>query len=152
MEFALVLPMLLLIFLGVVDLGRLIFASSEVANAAREGVRTAIVNQNLSDIRERTAQQAISLGIPTAAPNGCPTLGGPTTDSAGTCVVFDDPPAMTTNCGTPYVGCVAVVTVKYTFRPITPIVSAFVSSIPVVSQSEQPIESLCTGAGACPIP
>ena len=47
-EFALVLPVLLVILLGTVDAGRLIFAYNSVSNAAREGGRTAIVNQTPS--------------------------------------------------------------------------------------------------------
>jgi Flp pilus assembly protein TadG len=39
LEFALVLPMLLIVLFGVLDLGRIFFASISLTNAAREGVR-----------------------------------------------------------------------------------------------------------------
>lgn len=42
-EFALVLPMLLTLILGIFDFGRLFFAYTEVANAAREGSRYGMV-------------------------------------------------------------------------------------------------------------
>ena len=39
MEFALVLPILVLVLFGVLDLGRVFFATISLTNAAREGVR-----------------------------------------------------------------------------------------------------------------
>ena len=47
-EFALVLPIFLLIVFGVFELGRAVFAYNTVANAAREGARVAAVNQIVS--------------------------------------------------------------------------------------------------------
>ena len=64
-EFALIFPVLMLILLGVVDLGRGVYAYAAVSNAAREGGRTAIVNQYLPDIVSRAAAQATALGIST---------------------------------------------------------------------------------------
>lgn len=43
-EFALVLPLFLLILIGMVDVGRAIWANNSVANAAREAARYAIVH------------------------------------------------------------------------------------------------------------
>lgn len=43
-EFALTLPLLLLIMVGVLDLGRLSFAAMTVTNAAREGARYGAAN------------------------------------------------------------------------------------------------------------
>lgn len=43
-EFALVLPLFLLIIIGMVDVGRAIWANNSVANAAREAARYAIVH------------------------------------------------------------------------------------------------------------
>ena len=150
-EFALVFPILFLVLMGVIDVGRLIYAANQVSDAAREGVRTAIVNQNASDIRTRAAQQATGLAVPTLAPSGCPSLGGQPTSAAGVCVAFDDPPSLGTNCGTIYVGCVAVVTVKASWTPITPIISSLMGPINVSSTSRQAVESLCTSA-SCRIP
>lgn len=148
-EFALVLPLLVLMFMSVFDFGRYVFAANDVANAAREGARTAIVNQNLADIRERAAAQAISVAIPSGAPASCPA------SPAGVCVSFEEPGSVTASpqpsaCPTPLqVGCNAVVTVTYTYTPITPVISNIVKSIPIDSTAVQPIEHLCTGAG-CP--
>jgi len=43
-EFALVLPVFLLIVFAIIDLGRVIWATDDLANAAREGARYASVN------------------------------------------------------------------------------------------------------------
>jgi len=43
-EFALVLPLLLLLIIGIIDFGRALFVYSEVSNAAREAVRYGAVN------------------------------------------------------------------------------------------------------------
>ena len=81
MEFALVLPIFLLIVFGVFDLGRGVFAYNTVANAAREGARVAAVNQIVTSpdcneskpvedpsnahwsVKTCAADSAISLGI-----------------------------------------------------------------------------------------
>src|SRR6478752_6450005 len=42
-EFAIVLPVLFLVVAGIVDFGRAYFGQIELANAAREGVRAAVV-------------------------------------------------------------------------------------------------------------
>ena len=49
-EFALILPILLILMLGIVDFGRAIFAYNAVSNGARSGARVAIVNQDIDDI------------------------------------------------------------------------------------------------------
>ena len=49
-EFALVLPVLILLLVGIFDFGRAVYAFNTVNNAAREGVRLAIVDQNCDAI------------------------------------------------------------------------------------------------------
>lgn len=147
-EFALVLPLILLLIMGVIDFGRGIFAFNEVSNAAREGGRTGIVNQTLTDIRARAAEQAIALGIPTAAPASCPALGGPPPAAAGICVVILDPDGTTGACTTtPAIGCLVVVSVKTTFTALTPIIGNIVGPRPLSSTTKQVIEATCNGAG-----
>jgi Flp pilus assembly protein TadG len=151
-EFAIILPVMLLMFMGVWDLGRGIFAYNEVSNAAREAARTGIVNQNPNDIAGRAAQQALSLGLSsTPAPtNKCPSPDGPTFLDSGTCVNFlkDD---LSTDCSSSLsVGCVVDVTVKYSYTPITPIISNIIGSLTLTSTSREAIESVCQGAG-CPV-
>jgi len=74
-EFALILPVFVLVLAGIFDGGRLVFAYHTVNNAAREGGREATVNQTLADIQARAAQHAVALDVtsPTSMSiTGCP--------------------------------------------------------------------------------
>src|SRR5450759_2474361 len=82
-EFALVLPLLVLLFMGVFDFARGIYAYNAISDAARAGTRTAIVNQNNQDIVNRASAQAIGLGITTVPAGSCPPTG-----SNGICVRY----------------------------------------------------------------
>lgn len=146
-EFSLILPLILLILFGVFDFGRAIYAYNTVSNAAREGGRTAIVNQTPQEIRDRASQQATALGIDSTS-TSCPPSG-----SSGVCVEFKNA-ALTAACAPANLGCVAVITVKYSMTPLTPIISAFIGTIPISARTQQTIESLCTTSGTviCPVP
>ena len=61
-EFAIVLPVLLIILLAVFDVGRLVFAYNDITNAARNGARVAIVDQTANKARD-TAISSAGLGL-----------------------------------------------------------------------------------------
>src|SRR5262245_42155633 len=52
-EFALVFPIIVLLFMAMFDMGRAVFVYNGLTNAAREGVRLAIVNQDKDLILQR---------------------------------------------------------------------------------------------------
>jgi Flp pilus assembly protein TadG len=80
-EFALALPLILLLIMGTIDFGRAIYSYVTINNASRMGTRTAIVNQYEPAVRQRAADQATALRIdPTAS---C------TLASSGFCVAFE---------------------------------------------------------------
>ena len=140
-EFALVIPLILLLFMAFFDFARAIYAYTAVSNAAREGGRTSIVNQYAADIESRASVQATALGIPAS----CPGAGLP-----GVCVSYA-PPDATVTC--PAIACLASVTVTYRFAPLTPIISTIWPSITLASTTKVPVESVCTtGPNSCPIP
>ena len=145
-EFALVIIVALFLLMGVIDIGRAIYGMNAMGNAARMGVRTAIVNQYGPDVRQRAADQAVGLGID-ASGTGCPS---PTTDTA-VCFGIRNPVDSAACTDNPPIGCLAVVEVRYTFRPITPLITVLVPIIPLSSTSKQPIESPCSTSG-CPVP
>ena len=148
-EFALIFPIFVILLMLFFDFGRAIFAYNNVSNAARLGGRTAIVNQVVADIRARAAAQAIGLAIPTSDPLlNCPANGGPPGSAvpAGICVKILERDMVTT-CSPVRIGCVAVVSVKYTFRPNTPVIGNIISSIPVSYTTKQTIEATCDGGG-----
>jgi Flp pilus assembly protein TadG len=141
-EFALVLPVLMLVILGIFDLGHGVYAYNTVAGAARTGARVAAVNQiadstdcsnnrpivNVADphwsIRRCASDAALSLGV------------SPTDVS----VSYYPPPGSTFSCAPLHVGCIARVTVRYQFDAITPVISRIVGTINMDQTSEMPIE------------
>ena len=63
-EFALMLPVLMLILLGALDLGRVYNAYVAIANASREGARYGMTNPSKTDsIKTFTQQEASASGI-----------------------------------------------------------------------------------------
>lgn len=72
-EFAIVLPILLLFLAGIIDFGRAMYTQAIVTNAAREGARAAVVNANAS---ARATAAATPLTVAVAA-GTCPAVGGP---------------------------------------------------------------------------
>ena len=147
-EFALILPLLMLIMLATVDLGRAVYAYNSVANAAREAVRTAIINQDWQTIRDRASQQATGLGIKTTEPSDkCPTPGSPTLDSdGGTCIWFRTAD-LSDNCTPAEINCNAVVSVAWPYHPLTPIVGNIVGTITISATSTEAIENVCPRSG-----
>ena len=117
-EFALVVPILLLIVFGVVDFGRAIYAFNTIGNAARTAGRVAIVSQTPSSIQSAAINQAVALGIPTT----------------GVTISHDLCPSSYS------IGCIVSVTVTYAFHPITPVVGQIWQSISMSSTTALPIE------------
>jgi hypothetical protein len=73
-EMALLLPVLLLISLVTIDLGRGIYYYSAIYNAAREGARYGIINpEDISGIKQKTVDMAVGVNLQasdvTIAPN-----------------------------------------------------------------------------------
>src|SRR5690348_2938556 len=109
-EFALILPVLVLIFMGIVDFGRAIYAYNAVSNAAREGARTGIVDQRMTSGTYNAAIEAA---------NQATALGLTASDPTQVLVTF---PNTSGTCGTVTVGCPVRVRVQYQFNAITPII------------------------------
>lgn len=137
-EFALILPIFLVVLLGIFDGGRLVFAYNTVNNAAREAGREATVNQTLADIQARGANHAVALDL---SPGAVQVSYLPTTTTP--CVVGQ--PQITT--------CLAVVLVTYDYSAATPIISALVGPITVTGEVRFPVEFNCVDGGGvdCPL-
>lgn len=65
-EFALLIPVLMLVLLGIMEFGWLTFNQLTVANAAREGARMAAVGKTTSTIQARVINQAKPVAVTTA--------------------------------------------------------------------------------------
>ena len=140
-EFALILPVFILILVGLFDAGRLVFAYHTVNNAAREGGREATVNQTLADIQARAAQHAVALDIPAA--DVFVDFRLPTTPN--------DEDSCDSAIGTQEIyGCLAVVRVTYDYVAATPIIGALIGPMSVTGEVRFPVEFNCVGPG-CPL-
>jgi len=78
-EFALVLPILLLLFLGIIEFSFLLFNKAVITNAAREGARAGIVQRI-----PRVPPTDIETAVDTYCFNHLITFGGPTTPTVET--------------------------------------------------------------------
>jgi Flp pilus assembly protein TadG len=135
-EFALVFPLFVLILFGLIDIGRAVFAYNEITNAAREGTRVAIVNQDVPTIEDRIAGQATAV-----AANQCVFFleadSTFNTCSKGTATPADECPTV------PAVGCLAHVEVWTDFTPITPLLGTLIGPMTLTANSESAIEFVC---------
>jgi Flp pilus assembly protein TadG len=129
-EMALILPVLLLIFMGIIDFGRAIYAYNAVSNAAREGARLGIVDQRVTsgtyNAAVEAANQATALGIDPTDPNQV-------------LVTFPNTGGV---CPTISVGCPVSVRVQYQFSALTPIIGRIIGPITVGSTTQLPMERI----------
>ena len=126
-EFALVIPVFLLLMMGILDFGRAILAYNTLSNAARDGARVAIVDQSVTGsvpaAAQEAADQATGLGLD---------------PSADVDVVYTDPVGAA--CPSHALGCTASVTARYPFVAITPIIGQIVGPIALEATTSLPIE------------
>jgi len=103
-EFALILPLLALLILGLFDLGMAVYTQNLIANASREGARTGILlAQDDNAIRTRVRTAAPGLNLPNSQIQISPAF--PRT--------FNQP---------------ITVTVSYTYTTITPLIGQIVGN------------------------
>jgi Flp pilus assembly protein TadG len=94
-EFALLLPMLLLLVFGLIDFGRALNAQITLTQAAREGARLAALGQSTAAVSSATQTAATGLSAVSVTVTACPVGAGS--------------------------GVNAVVQVSYTFSFVTPV-------------------------------
>jgi Flp pilus assembly protein TadG len=139
-EFALILPIFILVLAGLFDLGRAVFAYNTISNASRESVRVAIVNQTATDVQNEALKQGVSLGL----------------SAADVTTTYADPDGSGTLCLAPYsLGCVATISVQYTYTAATPVISQIIGPFTMSATTEMPVERTCPdppGLATCPWP
>ena len=142
-EFALVFPIIVLVVVAFVEVGRAVFAWNTIANAARQGARVAAVNQ-LADYTECDESRPIEDPYdPHWSFKGCAVLAAKTLGLTGSdvSVAYDAPPGTTIDCAPDlHVGCLAAVTVTYDYEVSTPFVSWIIGPFTMSQTSEMPIE------------
>jgi Flp pilus assembly protein TadG len=81
-EFALLLPVLLLLLFGIIDFGRALNAQITLTQAAREGARLAAVGASSTSVTSRTQSAATGLsGVTVTVTSSCPTGAGTGVDA-----------------------------------------------------------------------
>lgn len=122
-EFALVLPIFLILILGLFDFGRAIYTANAINNAARIATRVAIVDQNEDLIQQTAADEAPGSGL---QPSNV---------------------LITYSCTHQIQICSATVNVTAAYTPATPLIGAIVGPITLQASSEMPIERLHDSSG-----
>ncbi|WP_454777964.1 TadE/TadG family type IV pilus assembly protein [Georgenia muralis] len=88
-EFALILPVLLLLVVGIAEFGRAYNVQTVLADAARVGVRTMAIHSDVAQAKSASVDAATSLSLTTAQVAVTPSSCDGTTDPA-TVTVTDD--------------------------------------------------------------
>lgn len=142
-EFALVIPIIVLLVVGFVEVGRAVFAYNTIANAARQGARVAAVNQ-VNGVTDCDATRPVEdPSEPHWSIRGCVIAAASTLGltTANITVGYSPPPATTLACDpTLHVGCIASVTVTYNYSVSTPFLSMVIGSFTMSQTSRMPIE------------
>lgn len=145
-EFALIIPLFLLIMVALFDLGRAVFAYNTLTNAAREGARLAIVNQDLASIVARAKSQTAMVE-----------LDDPSVNVGYWRMKDDGTPDLADPCNLVANACLAIVKFEATYRPITPLISniLFGSGVTFTATSVLSVEYRCPNdhfptANLCP--
>ncbi len=146
-EFALVLPIFMVVLFGIVDVSRLVFESSTLSQAAREGARVGAVEAGW--LPPTVADSACNQPNGPVCPANVTALRADITSAANlemqpfgtvanvytSCDATTAPTGtwVSTNCPTAgaKTGGLVSVRVTSTWRPITPIISSFFNSIPL---------------------
>jgi Flp pilus assembly protein TadG len=142
-EFALVFPIIVLVLVAFLEIGRAVSDYNELTNAARQGARVAAVNQI-------TAHTECDETRPVEDPNnahwsfwGCVMAATSSMhiESGDVTVTYTAPADTTLDCTTAiHVGCIAAVTVVYHYTPATPLTSSLIGPITMTATSQMPVE------------
>lgn len=145
-EFAIVMPIIVVVVLGLVDLGRAVYSYNTLAQSARQAARTAIVNQNLTNVQNQAIASAPTLGLTAANVDVCFKTALTTQADCSSPSTDNCPQSVRT------LGCLALVRTHMSYVPMTPVIGLIWSSIPLSSTSVGTIEYVCPEgtATACP--
>jgi Flp pilus assembly protein TadG len=154
-EFALIIPVFILLLVGLFDLGRGVYAFNTISNASREAVRVGIVDQNCTNIINAATRHAVSLGIPasdvsvwiwdpTAASTGDFSAASATTHRGvcGSTPGTSECPQSSTAATIP-TGCVVEVQVVYHYSAATPVIGKIVGTFDMSAKTREPTERTC---------
>lgn len=147
-EFALVLPIFVLVLVGIFDVGRAVYAYNTINNAARQGARLAIVDQTPQHIQELAASDAVALGIQASDIDVDFRLSA-SSDDPGSCDAFVSD-GISDGASSGIRRCMAVVRVPYEFQAATPLIGQIIGTLQLVGESQFKLDFYCEGP-TCPL-
>jgi len=142
-EFAIVFPIMIFVLVAFVEIGRAVYSYTTITNAARQGARVAVVNQIGYATECDTSRPIEDPADAHWSVVGCAITAGTGVGitAADVSLSFSPPAGTTLSCSpTLRIGCIASVTVVYSFQPVTPFVSSVIGPISMSSTSQMPIE------------
>lgn len=113
--------------MGMVDLGRAVYAYNSITNAAREAARLAIVNQSFSSIEQRAEDMTSAIDVTVSPPTYTRADGS--------------------DCNPLAIGCIVTVEVETDYTPITPVVGTVIGPMTFTAESQIGIEFVCPNPG-----
>lgn len=130
-EFALIMPVLLMLVFGILEFGFMINRDMVVGNASRDGARTASLNGTYAEIQSTIASELSASGIPSAAPQTTISIdcrkpaGAPCNATSGNYTAQAVP------------GSTAIIKVTYQHTLITPFISSILGSAVTLEQKTE---------------
>ncbi len=146
-EFALIVPIFVLVMVGIFDVGRAVFAFNTINQAAREAARLAIVDQTVSHIQDEAIESSVSLGVQAA--DVLVDFRDRDTPDDGR-VVHGRGGRQIDNNAASIVDCFAVVRVQYDWEAATPFLGALMGTLQMEGESRFQVDFNCEGP-ECPI-
>ena len=147
-EFAFIFPLIALIAFGFIDVGRAVFTSNTLTNAARQAARVASVNQvdPVAGPWQCLANHPIEdAANPGWTFRGCAVSAGATAgvQAGNVTVSYAAPPGSSLQCSSSVnVGCIVTVTVTANYVPITPVAGQVIGPISMSATSSMPVERI----------
>jgi len=142
-EFSLVFPLIVLLVVAFLEVGRVVYAYNTIANAARQAARVAAVNQ-LAAVTDCDETRPVEDPYePHWSIRGCAIAAATTLNitTANVSVAYTAPPDTTLDCDpTLHVGCIAAITVTYQYSTTTPFVNWILQPFTMSQTSKMPIE------------
>ena len=130
-EFALIVPVLLLVLFGIIEFGFMLNRDMIIGNASRDGARLASLNGTYTEVRDTITGELAQSGIPTSGATSidiCILPAAATTCSNMTASAYD---AAATS------GAVTLVKVSYEHPFMTPFMSSFLGDSVSLEQGTQ---------------
>jgi Flp pilus assembly protein TadG len=131
-EFALIMPILLLLVFGIIEFGYMLNRDMIVGNASRDGARAASLGDSYADIRAGIVAELAASGVPTTVADGTTITIDCTKPDGLACNATS-----TTYDAAAVSGATAIIEVSYDHTLITPFISSILGDSMTLEQSTQ---------------